>query len=131
MLQDITASTSKAEKKKSEVQAVKDTLASEREVIAEDKRIVEEDLMAAKPALDEAEAALSAITQKDIIMLKSLKKPPEVIKRLFDGVLALMMEPMVDVAEYTVKEKVEPHCCIYTLLAQDNVDIGTVDLTSV
>ena len=84
MLQDITASPAKAEKKKSEGQAVKDVLAAEREVIAEDKRIVEEDLMAAKPALDEAEAALSAITQKDIVMLKSLKKPPEVIKRLFD-----------------------------------------------
>eukprot|EP00965_Chrysotila_dentata_P091801 3030879-Pleurochrysis_carterae.AAC.1 len=85
ILQDITSSTAKAEKKKTEVQAVKDTLASEREVIAEDKRLVEEDLAAAKPALDEAESALNAITQKDIIMLKSLKKPPDVIKRLFDG----------------------------------------------
>ena len=67
------------------MQAVKDTLASERQVIASDAQKVEEDLAAAKPALDEAEAALNAITQKDIVMLKSLKKPPEVIKRLFDG----------------------------------------------
>lgn len=70
LLQDITNSTSKAEKKKTEVQLVKDTLASEADVIAEDKRVVEEDLAAAKPALDEAEAALSAITAKDISMLK-------------------------------------------------------------
>lgn len=71
LLQDITASTSKAEKKKSEVQAVKDSLAAEAELIAADKQAVEDDLAAAKPALDDAEAALSAITAKDISMLKA------------------------------------------------------------
>ena len=47
LLQEITASTAKAEKKKSEVQGVKDTLAVEKDAIAEDKRIVDEDLAAA------------------------------------------------------------------------------------
>ena len=103
MLQDITASTARAEKKKSEVQSVADMLGGEAEVIGEDKRLVEEDLLAAKPALDEAEAALSAITAKDIGMLKALKKPPELIKRLFECVLILFQEPLIVPAAEMVK----------------------------
>jgi len=95
MLQEITTSTARAEKKKAEVQSVKDLLSVEADAIAEDKAVVEGDLLAAKPALDEAEAALSAITAKDIGMLKSLKKPPELIKRLFDCVLILFQEPVI------------------------------------
>ena len=83
---EITTSTARAEKKKAEVQSVKDMLAGEAEVIGEDKRAVEEDLLAAKPALDEAEAALSAITAKDIGMLKALKKPPNGVKLTLKGV---------------------------------------------
>ena len=103
MLQEITTSTARAEKKKAEVQSVKDMLASEAEVIGEDKAAVEADLMAAKPALDEAEAALSAITAKDIGMLKALKKPPELIKRLFDCVLVLFQEPLIPAEAVMVK----------------------------
>ena len=95
LLQEITTSTARAEKKKAEVQSVKDVLSVEADAIGEDKAIVEADLLAAKPALDEAEAALSAITAKDIGMLKSLKKPPELIKRLFDCVLILFQEPLI------------------------------------
>ena len=103
LLQEITASTARAEKKKGEVQAVKDVLSVEADAIAEDKANVEADLLAAKPALDEAEAALSAITAKDIGMLKSLKKPPELIKRLFDCVLLLFQEPVIPAETETVK----------------------------
>ena len=85
------------------MQAVKDTLAAEASVIAEDKAVVEADLAAAKPALDEAEAALSAITGKDIAMLKVLKKPPELIKRLFDCVCILFMETMIPCEAVMVK----------------------------
>ena len=89
LLQEITASTAKAEKKKAEVQAVKDTLAGEAEVIGEQKDSVEQDLLAAKPALDEAENALKAINAKDISLLKQLKQPPDLVKRVFDVVLIL------------------------------------------
>jgi len=85
------------------VQAVKDTLSVEAAAIAADKEAVESDLLAAKPALDEAEAALGAITAKDIGMLKSLKKPPELIKRLFECVLILFMEPLILPAVEMVK----------------------------
>ena len=92
MLQEITASTAKAEKKKAEVQQVKDTLGTEAAVIAQQKDAVEEDLLAAKPALDDAENALTAITPKDIGLLKQLKQPPDLVKRVFDMVLILFQK---------------------------------------
>merc|ERR1719407_195907 len=92
MLQEITASTAKAEKKKAEVQAVKDTLGQEAAVIGQQKDAVEEDLLAAKPALDDAENALKAITPKDIGLLKQLKQPPDLVKRTFDVVLILFQK---------------------------------------
>ena len=74
------------------MQVIVDAVAVEA-AIGKDKDAVE-DLMAAKPALDDAENALSAITGKDIGMLKALK-PPELIKRLFDCVLVLFQEPLI------------------------------------
>ena len=160
LLDEITSSTARAEKKKAEVQTVKDMLESEATsarhplhsppppvcpataarprtppppaslaarlranapasalttppslrllaVINSDKLAVEEDLAAAKPALDEAEAALSAITAKDIGMLAALKKPPELIKRLFDCVLVLFMEEMIPSATEKPKDRLQ------------------------
>ena len=49
----------------------------------------EKDLAAAKPALDAALSALNSITQKDIVGLKALKNPPDIVKRIFDCVLLL------------------------------------------
>jgi hypothetical protein len=48
----------------------------------------------AKPALDAALAALNSITQKDIVSLKALKNPPDVVKRIFDCVLLLRYMPV-------------------------------------
>jgi dynein heavy chain, axonemal len=73
--QEITTSTARAEKKKAEVQSVKDVLSVEANAIGDDKAIVEADPLAAKPALDEA------ITGKDIGMLKSLKKRGSTTRR--------------------------------------------------
>jgi len=105
MLQEITASTAKAEKKKAEVQAVKDTLGSEAAVIGQQKDDVEKDLLAAKPALDDAENALKAITAKDIGLLKQLKMPPDLVKRTFDVVLILFQKEISPVAAETVETK--------------------------
>jgi len=105
LLQEITASTAKAEKKKAEVQAVKDTLAGEAEVISSQKDSVEQDLLAAKPALDDAENALKAITAKDIGLLKQLKQPPDLVKRVFDVVLILFQKDIVPSAAVVVETK--------------------------
>ena len=92
MVQEITASTAKAEKKKAEAGAIKESVAAEAVVIGKQKDAVEEDLLAAKPALDDAENALKAITAKDIGLLKQLKQPPDLVKRVFDMVLILFQK---------------------------------------
>jgi dynein heavy chain len=92
MVQEITASTAKAEKKKAEANVIKESVASEAVIIGAQKDAVEEDLLAAKPALDEAENALKAITAKDIGLLKQLKQPPDLVKRVFDMVLLLFQK---------------------------------------
>ncbi len=71
--------------------------------IATVKDDAERDLAAAKPALDAALAALDSIKDGDIKNLKALKKPPQIITRIFDCVLVLRMLPM-NKAEY-VDEK--------------------------
>lgn len=53
------------------------------------KEGAEKDLAAAQPALEAAVAALNSITPKDIVGLKALKSPPDIIKRIFDTVLLL------------------------------------------
>mmetsp|Transcript_13743 Transcript_13743/g.31844 ORF Transcript_13743/g.31844 Transcript_13743/m.31844 type:complete len:4493 (+) Transcript_13743:136-13614(+) len=91
MLVEITNSTAIAEKKKKEVEGVKNAAEAQASKIGREKEEVEEDLAAAKPALLEAETALSAISAKDIQGLKALKNPPVVIRVVFDGVLILKM----------------------------------------
>lgn len=95
LLQDITASTAKAERKKGEVKAVKDALAVEAKEIAVQKDVVEKDLEVAKPMLEESENALKSITAKDINLLKSFKQPPDLVKRVFDVVLILFKMEVV------------------------------------
>lgn len=60
------------------------------------KDSAEKDLAAAKPALDAALNALNSITQKDIVGLKALKNPPDVVKRIFDCVLLLRYMSVLD-----------------------------------
>ena len=95
LLKDITASTQKAEKKKAEVQAVKEKLQVDVAVIDVQKKDIEGQLADAQPALDEADNALKMVTAKDIGLLRQLKSPPNLIQRLFDCVLLLLREPIV------------------------------------
>ena len=94
LLIEIQASTAKAEKKKNECAVVAESAGAEADKANEIKTVVEQDLLAAKPALDSAEAALDAITAKDIQGLKALKSPPEIIQRIMDTVLILNMEEL-------------------------------------
>ena len=105
MVQEITASTAKAEKKKAEANVIKESVASEAVIIGAQKDAVEEDLLAAKPALDEAENALKAITAKDIGLLKQLKQPPDLVKRVFDMVLLLFQKDINPSAGRAVEPK--------------------------
>lgn len=88
-LQVITAKTAEAEKVKNEVLAVKEQMAGEVDRIGAEKAIVEKDLEEAKPALEEAIRALDQIKPADIQNIKKLRKPPNLIMRILDGVLLL------------------------------------------
>lgn len=57
--------------------------------IAMVKEEAETELNEAKPALDAALSALNSIASKDIVALKALRNPPDVIKRILDCVLIL------------------------------------------
>ena len=77
--------------------------------IATVKDDAERDLAAAKPALDAALSALNSITQKDIVGLKALKNPPDVVKRIFDCVLLLRQAVHTSIS-YCISEHCY-HCC--------------------
>eukprot|EP00767_Chilomastix_cuspidata_P003100 gnl/Chilomastix_cuspidata/322.p1 GENE.gnl/Chilomastix_cuspidata/322~~gnl/Chilomastix_cuspidata/322.p1 ORF type:complete len:2547 (-),score=680.75 gnl/Chilomastix_cuspidata/322:1353-8993(-) len=94
MLVEITSQTTIAEKKKSEVQAVKDALQKDADIIAHQKAMAEEGLAKALPALEAAERALNSIKPGDIATLKALAKPPNLIMRIMDAVLILSNKPI-------------------------------------
>lgn len=54
-------------------------------------------MQAALPYLREAEDAVKSITAKDIVELKTMKTPSDIIRLVFDGVLILLQNRLVDV----------------------------------
>ncbi|DBA69380.1 TPA: Dynein gamma chain, flagellar outer arm [Trebouxia sp. C0005] len=94
LLKEISENTAIAEKEKQKVAVIVDGVTKKAAEIATVKDDAERDLAAAKPALDAALTALNSITQKDIVGLKALKNPPDIVKRIFDCVLLLRYLPV-------------------------------------
>lgn len=98
LLSEISESTAIAEKEKKKVQQIMDSVSKKAAEINVVKTEAERDLAAAKPALDAALDALNSISPKDIGALKALKKPPDIVKRIFDCVIVLRRFPLKPVA---------------------------------
>jgi dynein heavy chain len=94
MLTEITEKRGVAEREKAKVEATKVELEALVAVISRDRAACAKELEAARPALEAAEAALDQIKPSDIAVTKKLANPPNLVKRIMDGVLILRRLPL-------------------------------------
>ena len=98
VLVEVTNSAREAEIVKDRVLSAKNRAKHLVDVVALEKGFAEEKLAAAKPALEEAEAALNTIRPAHIATVRKLGRPPPLIMRIMDCVLILFqrkIQPVV------------------------------------
>ncbi|XP_039384951.1 dynein heavy chain 8, axonemal isoform X6 [Mauremys reevesii] len=106
VLAEVTVSAEASAKVKNEVQGVKDKAQKIVDEIDSEKVVAETKLEAARPALEEAEAALNTIKPVDIATVRKLAKPPHLIMRIMDCCL-LLFQKKID----SVTQDPEKPCC--------------------
>ncbi|XP_044760955.1 dynein axonemal heavy chain 8-like isoform X2 [Coccinella septempunctata] len=105
VLNEVLTASEIANKIKEEALAVKVRAENLVNLISVDQKEAEEKLLAAKPALDAAEAALLTIKASDIATVRKLGKPPYLILIIMDVVLIYFKRKLDRVQRDTVNEK--------------------------
>jgi len=94
MLEKLEVSTKDANVKKAEAAVIAEKCAKTAEQIDAEKQIANKELEAAMPFVVAAEKAAKSVNKKDIGIVQKLGKPPDLIKRIMDCVLILMLKPV-------------------------------------
>ncbi|KFG33497.1 putative dynein gamma chain, flagellar outer arm, partial [Toxoplasma gondii GAB2-2007-GAL-DOM2] len=97
LLVKVQSESAKAQKKSEQVGAFRDECLANKERIEVEQEEANRDLQQALPYLQEAENAVKSITAKDIVELKTMKTPSDIIRLVFDGVMILLQTKLVDV----------------------------------
>ncbi|XP_051284477.1 dynein axonemal heavy chain 8-like [Dicentrarchus labrax] len=105
---EVTVSAEAATIVKNEVQVVKDRAQKIVEGIGQEKAYAEEKLEAAKPALEEAKAALNTIKPADIATVRKLAKPPHLIMRIMDCAVILFQKKLDTVSIDPERQCIKP-----------------------
>uniref|UniRef100_A0A3Q3F240 Dynein, axonemal, heavy chain 5 like n=1 Tax=Kryptolebias marmoratus TaxID=37003 RepID=A0A3Q3F240_KRYMA len=108
VLAEVTVSAEAATVVKNEVQVVKDKAQNIVEGIEKEKAFAEEKLEAARPALEEATAALNTIKPADIATVRKLAKPPNLIMRIMDCCLILFKKKLDSVSIDPERHSIKP-----------------------
>ena len=89
-LKEIQANMAKASRQKTDVEALKDRLSVEETKLAQRKRAIDAELSSIEPVLEAARSAVGQIKPESLSEIRALRAPPDTIRDILQGVLALM-----------------------------------------
>ncbi|KAG5475409.1 hypothetical protein LSCM1_03523 [Leishmania martiniquensis] len=89
-LNEIQSSMEESQVQRDEAATLQEQLKEEQTVIAQSRAQVEEELGSIKPIMDAARDAVSSIRSEQLSEIRSLPSPPEAIRVVLEGVLALL-----------------------------------------
>ncbi|KPI89860.1 putative dynein heavy chain [Leptomonas seymouri] len=89
-LNEIQTSMQESQEQRDEAATLEEQLKSEQKDIATNRSKVEEELSSIKPMMEAARDAVSAIRSEQLNEIRSLPSPPEAIRVVLEGVLALL-----------------------------------------
>lgn len=94
LLKELDEKNKKADIKAAEVNAVTEACEEQRTMIEIERDQANRELQAALPYLRKAEDAVKSIEQKDIVEIKAMKRPRDIVKIIFDCVNILFMQSL-------------------------------------